>query len=96
MIATTTTAATPMSKRQETAERHTPASIEHVAAQLDRMVTSLRISVGMLNGTPKINEIHVRYERSLRDGLRFLELWCNEVKSVASDERLEASKKPAK
>lgn len=91
MIATTTMSKAP--RRQETTERHTPASIEHVAAELEGMVNTLRVSAAMLQGTPKIGEIQVRYERSMRDGIRFLSLWTNEVKTIVSSERLEASKR---
>jgi hypothetical protein len=86
----------PRPKRTETVARHTAASIEHVANELEAMVNTLRTTAAMLSGTPKITDVELRYERSLSDGLRYMKLWTHEVQSVVSEARLDAVKKPQK
>lgn len=83
-------------KRLETTERHTAESIEHVASDLDRMVNTLRTAAAMLAGTPRLTGVDVRYERSLNDGLKFLNLWTVEVQTRVSAARLDAMKQAKK
>lgn len=83
-------------KRQETTELHTEASIEHIAREIENVANSLKTAAAMLKGTPKIASVELRYERSMRDGLKFLKLWAGEVQTKVSDARLDAMKQPRK
>jgi hypothetical protein len=92
---TTLTMSRPI-KRPETTERHTAESIDHVASELEKLVNVLRTSAAMLSGTPKLGDVELRYERSMRDGIKFLKLWAGEVQTKISDARLDAMKQAKK
>lgn len=70
---------------------HTPDSIEHVASRLDEIVAQVRASAVLL-GAVGITSVEVRYERSLTDGLAFLENWANALKSTAHDQVMQSKK----
>ena len=86
-----------MARTPDKTEKHTPESIAHAAAELERLASGLRISASILKGDENqaaIPSIDVRYEPSLTEGLQFLRNWTNEVARCANEARREAAKKP--
>ena len=68
---------------------HTVKSVELVAARLTSLAASIKVSQGVMEEEPPMNEVEVQWQTALDVGLDRLQTWADALRDAVDTKRMQ-------